>query len=70
MDEAPLHELTSIGGADTGLLALLRKKIFPLRHKEFPPQEICELVPLRKNLFLAFPRILWYSYSSVRNFQI
>ena len=42
-----VHELLSIGGADTELLARQRKKKFLPRQKKFcPPQEICELAPL------------------------
>ena len=42
-----VHELLSIGGADTELLARQRKKKFsPTPKKILPPQEICELAPL------------------------
>ena len=41
-----VHELTSLGGADTGHLAWRRQKIWFLRHKKICPQEICELAPL------------------------
>ena len=56
-----VHELLSIGGADTELLARQRKKKFLPRQKKIcPPQEICELAPLWPLMFFwMVPIWLW-----------